>query len=159
MARGVANNFNNILVGVLRFAQLIEAKTSDDDIIKDAQSIVKSALQAKELVDRLNRAVQGEKGSALLPIKVEDQVDDAIETARPRWKDEKEAEGTAIQIQTDLRDVPPIRGSQQGLRDILSSLIFNVVDALPEGGSITISARSSGKSVIALCGRQRHRNG
>ncbi len=148
MARGVAHNFNNILVGVLGFAQLIEAKTSDDDIIKDAQSIVKSALQAKDLVDRLNRAVQGEKGSALLPIKVEDQVDDAIETARPRWKDEKEAEGTAIQIQTDLRDVPPIRGSQQGLRDILISLILNAVDALPGGGSITISARSSGKSVL-----------
>ena len=48
---------------------------------------------------------------------------------------------------TNLEDVSPIRGTPSELDDILVNLIFNAVDALPEGGTITIGTQAIGDSV------------
>ena len=61
-----------------------------------------------------------------------------MQAARPRWKDEPEAKGIPIEVETHLEDIPPIRGGTSGLHDIFINLIFNALDAMPKGGKITI---------------------
>jgi PAS domain S-box-containing protein len=146
MAQGVAHNFNNIMVGMLGYAQLIQLKTDDPKISEDAEQIVSSVDRAKELVQRINRAVKREN-EAVVPLQLEAIVKEAIEATRPRWKDQAESRGIAVEVRADLEVVPPICATQARLNDILINLISNGLDALPKGGRIDIGTCRIGESV------------
>jgi len=47
----------------------------------------------------------------------------------------------------NLGDLPMILGNPSELREVLTNIIFNAVDAMPEGGKITISTRLRGDRV------------
>ena len=146
MAQGVAHNFNNIMVGMLGYAQLIQMKTEDPKIQEDAAHIVSSVERAKELVQRINRAVKRED-EAVAPLQLREVVKEAIEATRPRWKDQAESRGIAVEVRTDLEMVPPICATRARLYDMLINLIFNALDALPQGGRIDIGTRRIGELV------------
>jgi CheY-like chemotaxis protein len=65
----------------------------------------------------------------------------ALEVTRPRWKDEAQRRGAAIEAAIDLEPVPPVLGNAAELRETLVNLIFNAVDAMPQGGRLTLAAR------------------
>ena len=67
--------------------------------------------------------------------------------ARPRWKDEPESRGIDIEIVIQLAEVPCIRGTESRLHEILINFIFNAVDAMPEGGTITVGTQLAGERV------------
>jgi CheY-like chemotaxis protein len=50
--------------------------------------------------------------------------------------------GTVIQMQTDLApELPAIVGVESEIRDAITNLIFNAVDAMPDGGTLTLRSR------------------
>jgi CheY-like chemotaxis protein len=63
---------------------------------------------------------------------------DAIDLTRPRWRDVAQSRGSTIEIVKHLNSVAPIAGRPAELREVLTNLIINAVDALPTGGTITI---------------------
>jgi len=142
LAAGVSHNLNNMLVTVLGPAQLLERKTDDPELLREADDIIAGARRARDLVQRLNRAVRSEKETELVPVPFHPMISDAIQAARPRWKDESEAHGITIEIVTQLEEVPDIRGTGTGLHDLLLNLLFNAVDAMPEGGTITLRTQA-----------------
>ena len=137
LAQGVAHNFNNILVGVLGNAQLIQMRSKDPDVLADANLIVESALRAKDLVQRLQVSIQGGR-DVHSEVDVNDAIQAAVELTRPRWKDEFEAKGIAIEVGLDLAEVQPVWGTRERLRDVIVNLILNAVEAMPRGGTVTI---------------------
>ena len=138
LSAGVSHNLNNILTNVLGPAQLLKRKTDDPEILLEVDDIVTSAVRARDLVHELHQSVRTDGEEPLHPVIVNKVIGEAVQTSRPRWKDEPEAQGTSIEILTHGRGVPPIEGTEVGLHDILTNLIFNAVDAMPEGGTINI---------------------
>jgi len=68
-------------------------------------------------------------------------VHQAVEETQSRWEDDLVGQGIAIDIVTELEEVPPIRGTLSELGNIFVNLIFNAIDAIPEGGTITIRSQ------------------
>jgi CheY-like chemotaxis protein/anti-sigma regulatory factor (Ser/Thr protein kinase) len=65
-----------------------------------------------------------------------------IELTRPRWRDLSQREGITIQVQRELEpDLPSLLSDPAELREALINLVFNAVDALPQGGIITLVTR------------------
>lgn len=151
MAQGVAHNFNNVLVGVLGYAQIIELQCKDEKILECAAKISDNALRAKDLVQKLNQSVR-EAGSQPLDrvTTLHTIVREAIKATQPQWQDGAAARDVKIEIAEALEDVPPIKGNPVELHHVLSHLITNASDALPDGGTITISTQTS-KGQVALC--------
>ena len=137
MSAGISHNLNNILTGIMGPAELLQMDTDDPQILERLDAILKSAEQARDLVERLYLSVRGGEETPH-PVGVNSTVQDAVRAASPRWKDESEAGGISIEVVTNLKDVPLINGTQSGLHDILINLIFNAIDAMPEGGTISI---------------------
>ncbi len=94
------------------------------------------------MVKRLAISVRGESGE-LHAVDVETTIHEAILTAQPRWKDEAEAAGIQIKIETHLQPTPHVRGTAAGLHNILLNLIFNAVDAMRKGGTITLTTTAT----------------
>jgi len=148
LSLGISHNLNNILTGILAPAQLLsEAGFEDPEMNRRLETIVTSARRARDLIQRLGRTVREGEEEVLEPVIVVAAVEEAIQGARPRWHDEASARGVAIQVTTDLEELPPIAGNSSGLHDILLNLLFNAVDAMPDGGEISIRARSISRAV------------
>jgi len=148
---GVSHNLNNILTSIVGPAQILQHQTDDPKLRKLIEMIYQSSIRATDLVNRLHLATKGITVSKLEDVNVNKIILESIEATRPRWKDELESVGITITIETDLVDTPPVYGNESELNDIFINLIFNAVDAMPEGGKISFSTRStsSGTRIVA----------
>lgn len=141
LSAGVSHNLNNILTGVLGPAQLLLMKSQDPEIREEAEEIFNAAKRARDLVHRLHLSTQNVEDDVRQEVDVHEVIRDAVRVARPRWKDEPEARGIQILVETQLQDRPFVMGSPSRLHDIFINLIFNAVDAMPQGGTIHIQTQ------------------
>ena len=108
-----------------------------------------TAKDAGKIVDRLREFYRfREKRDALEAIDLNLLVEGAISLAKPRWKIQAEARSISITIQRDLQRIPTVTGNVAELREVLTNLIFNAVDAMPSGGTITIRTHCEGNQVV-----------
>ena len=141
LAAGVSHNLNNMLTAVLGPAQLLLRRSDDPGIRREADTILTAGRRARDLVSRLNQAVRAERADHLVPVSLNEQVLEVVEMARPRWKDEPESRGISVDVVTQLRGVPDIRGIVAELDDTILNLLLNAVQAMPDGGTITIATQ------------------
>ena len=66
----------------------------------------------------------------------------------PRWQDAAQAAGRPIRLEVAVMGATRIEGWRGSLREAVTNLILNAVDALPAGGAIRLAARGSGDRVI-----------
>jgi CheY-like chemotaxis protein len=66
---------------------------------------------------------------------------DVSEITRPRWKDSAEASNVHISLDLQLHSKALVMGDESELREVLVNMVFNAVDAMPDGGTLTLSAQ------------------
>jgi signal transduction histidine kinase len=55
--------------------------------------------------------------------------------------------GKRIEIEADLAELPDLIGNRGRLQQVLLNLLWNAVDAMPDGGRIDVSTRRRGREV------------
>jgi signal transduction histidine kinase/ActR/RegA family two-component response regulator len=143
MASGLAHDFNNALVPISGYAEML---LEHQDILQDQAKatrylklIMTGVEDAASVVSRLREFYRKrEEGETYRPVSLNQMVEQAVALTRPRWRDEALGSGRTILVEADVRPVPRILGSESELRELLTNLIFNAVDAMPEGGTIRI---------------------
>ena len=83
------------------------------------------------------------------------KIEEAVPLTQPKWKGQALADGRTITVNLDLAKVPPISGSAAELREVATNLIFNAVDAMPAGGTITLRSGSENGPSKIQCPRRR----
>ncbi|HEX9369845.1 MAG TPA: GAF domain-containing protein, partial [Roseiflexaceae bacterium] len=139
LASGVAHDFNNLLAGVLGNAQLLLYEIEDQGQREMLQIIERAAKDGAETVRRLQGFARMEHDTPMTEVRLDTLARDAIDLTRPRWRDVAQSRGAAIEIVRQLQPVAPIAGRPAELREVLTNLLINAVDALPNGGTITIT--------------------
>ena len=151
MAAGVAHDFNNLLAIILGNAQLLERglkRYKAEEIKHRLKMIARTAEEGGKTVTRLQHFTRREVSfQDFTGIDLNKIVRSAVRSTSPRWKDEAEAKGTTIRIKEKLGKLPPILGSRSELMEVLTNLIFNALEAMPEGGEITIRTEAKGNEV------------
>jgi PAS domain S-box-containing protein len=155
MASGIAHDFNNSLTPMLGYTELIlnrpEMLQSDPGrALEWLQLIHGGATDAAQVLARLRAFYRvPENAEVHVPVVLNDLVRQAVELTRPRWRDQSLLKGQVIHVKTELRGVSSIEGSPFELREVLTNLIFNAVDAMPNGGTLTLRTRD-GAGVVEL---------
>lgn len=160
MAGGIAHDFNNALTMILGYGELLLPwfqKHGPD--LKErvyATHIVTAAQDATHVVGRLREfyrpADADEVRVALDPCVLCEQ---AVAFTAPKWKGRARASGLSIDVTTDLQSHSRVLGCGAELREVLTNLIFNACDAMPEGGNIVVRTREVDGFVrieVADCG-------
>ena len=153
MARGVAHDFNNALSVILGYGEIVYTKCREElknkELTGQMQTILSAARDCVQTVNRLGEFHRpGEKSDVIAPVDVNALVRSAVSITEPRWKNEAMGNGATIRIQTDLQGTLTISGSGGELRNAITNLIFNCVDAMPHGGTITLRARKEKERVV-----------
>ncbi|HTS16308.1 MAG TPA: ATP-binding protein [Verrucomicrobiae bacterium] len=153
MASGVAHDFNNVLAKILGFNELLlawpENLNDKDKVKKYIQMTSAAAQEAVTIVNRLREFYRHRKESDVYQaVDVNDTITQAIVMTQPKWKDQMMASGATVVVDADLKDVPPVRGSDSDLRESFINLLFNAVDAMPQGGTVTVATSTEGEWVV-----------
>jgi PAS domain S-box-containing protein len=151
MAGGVAHDFNNFLTVILGNAQLMLSQSDLNSEDREAlKTIERAAGDAAETVRRIQEFTRVRTTRRFTAVNVNEVITNAIEVARPRWKDEANARGAKIELSVKLADVPLVSANESELGEVIINLLLNAADALPEGGSITVKSRVQGDWVEVL---------
>jgi signal transduction histidine kinase/DNA-binding response OmpR family regulator len=152
MAAGVAHDFNNLLAGILGRTQLLQLKLKEKGVDQSElgsklELIEKLALQGAATVRRIQEFSRIRKDVPTDSVDVNAVVRNAVEVTRPKWKEESETRGIHVEMRLELGEIPNIRGNAGELVQVVTNLIFNAVDAMPEGGVLTLRTFLSGNAI------------
>ncbi len=151
MAGGVAHDFNNFLTVILGNTQLLLAGGNDRaDERELLRTIERVAGDAAETVRRIQEFTRVRTSYRFSGVDINEVIRNSIEVARPRWNDEADARGAAIEISLDIDNIPFVKGNESELSEVFVNLLLNAVDALAGGGEISITTRASGSWVEVL---------
>jgi len=153
MAGGVVHDFNNALMSIIGYSEILlqdAAMRSNPEIVQEFLTIMNTAgRDASHVVGRLRDSYRPREDSdVFLPVELNKILEEVAPLTQPKWKDQALASGRVISVEFDLANIPNISGNSGELREVATNLIFNAVDAMPNGGSITLRTRRHGENVV-----------
>ncbi len=154
MVSGIAHDFNNALSPIQGFSSMLveqpDMLKNQDKALHYLKHIQQAADHATETIRRMRKFYRPREQDAFTSIDLNKVVKDAVSVTRLMWKEEAQASGKNIDIHTELGDIPCIEGNEAELNEILTNLIFNAVDAIPDEGTIRITTSMQEENVLLL---------
>src|SRR5690606_32305674 len=87
----------------------------------------------------------------LAPVDLNTLARQVLDLTEARWRDLAQQRGQMIEMQLELAEgLPEVMGVASELREALTNLVFNALDALPEGGTVTLRTRAAGADEARL---------
>jgi len=145
MASGIAHDVNNALSPVVGFADMM--LRSEQGLTANGRKYLKHIRTAGEdvahIVARLREFYRRRDDTeSLQELNLNTLVEQVVDMTRPRWRDIPQSNGVTVELRTDLApDLPELLGIESEVREALTNLVLNAVDATPEGGKITVRTR------------------
>jgi signal transduction histidine kinase len=131
MAGALAHEIRNPLSVIVGYVNdLLENRRDDDPLVKPLAAIRRSAERCNELMENLLRFSRRPKESE--PFKVKDALQEAMTLVR------MSAKMSQVQCNLDVRADPILSARRGEIQQIVINLMSNAVDAMPQGGTLTV---------------------
>src|SRR5437588_5297894 len=145
MASGIAHDINNAISPVALYTEsLLEREPGLSPGARGQLRTIQRAIDdVAQTVARMREFYRPrEPRLTLVPVDMNAIVQQVVDLTRARWSDMAQQRGIAIAMRTELApDLPAIMGADNEIREALTNLIFNAVDAMPNGGPLTVRTR------------------
>jgi PAS domain S-box-containing protein len=138
MASGIAHDFNNALAIILGNTQLLLFNAEAEELRETLKTIERVAQDSARTVRRLMEFTKKGIQRELFGVDLNAVVGDAVEITKSKWKDEVQGKGVSIEFVLNLERIPPVAGIASELREVITNIIFNAMEAMPEGGELEI---------------------
>jgi PAS domain S-box-containing protein len=152
LASGVAHDVNNLLAAVLGRSELarleVERGQIDPPRLLEALSQIEQAAEdGARTVRRIQEFARVRTDADVAVVDLAKLARDTIELTRPSWRDAAQAGGRSIDVEVDLEPNLLVAAEPPELREVLTNLILNAVDAMPRGGRLRVAGRRTGEMV------------
>ena len=148
MASGIAHDINNAISPVALYTEsLLETEINLSPQGRHCLEVIERAIDdVAATVARMREFYrQREPQLALSPIDANLVVQQVLDLTRARWSDMPQQRGIVIALRTQLADaLPMLPGSVGEIREALTNLVFNAVDAMPDGGTLSVRTSCTG---------------
>ncbi len=153
LAAGVAHNFNNLLAAILGNAQAVEScleelpEAARQRVLPLLHNVIHSALSGRGVVQRLTAYVGGRQPAAGLAETSDsaEVVGAALRIAQAAWQP---GDGARLEVTTHLEPGLDVGMPRDELMEICLNLIRNALEAMPEGGRLTVTSRRQEDRVV-----------
>ncbi len=154
MASGIAHDINNAISPIMLYAgSLLDNESGLSERGRQALRTIQQAVSdVAETVARLREFYRHRAGPGQLhTMQLNAVVKHVPDLTRARWQAMPQQQGTVIELALELDDaLPPILGMEPEIREALVNLMFNAVDAMPEGGRLVLRTRRLGPGRICV---------
>ncbi|MBI9020227.1 MAG: transporter substrate-binding domain-containing protein [Verrucomicrobia bacterium] len=152
MAGGIAHDFNNILTPVIGLADLMlmnPEQIENRKIVRHYLEIIaKAGRDGAEIVQRMKQFYRTHEPEEPRLIDPCNTIEHIIELSRSRWEQPDHIGSKTIKVQTRLTRGLHILVQEAELKEALVNLLFNAIDAMPEGGTIMLEVQKNSQEVI-----------
>jgi GAF domain-containing protein/ActR/RegA family two-component response regulator len=148
MAAGVAHDFNNILAAIMGRAQLLLTQVEEPGLRRQLQIVEQAALDGARTVRRIQEFTRMRRARPFEPVDLNQTVDEVVEVTRSRWKDDALGRGIAYDVRVETAPIPPVLADPSEIREVLTNLVLNALDAMPDGGAVTVRTSADGSHVL-----------
>jgi signal transduction histidine kinase len=157
MASGIAHDINNAISPVAIYTEsLLEREPGLSERARGYLKTIQTAIGDVAATIARMREFYRPREAEGMPARVSCNalIEHVVNLTHARWSDQPQQRGVVVQLETELEPaLPDILGQEAEIRDALTNLIFNAVDAMPEGGLLTVRTRLAGSSTA---GRAAH---
>jgi hypothetical protein len=138
LASGIAHEVNTPLTGISSYAQmLLRERAAEDPDYPILKKIEQQAFRAAGIAASLLNFSR-QRDSDYQSLDVADVIRDTLGLFEPHVR------GRRIEVVRDLEEgLPRVNGNRGRLQQVLMNLLLNAVDAMPEGGTLTVAARAA----------------
>jgi len=147
MASGIAHDINNAISPAALYADsLLERENALSPQGRAQLQTIQCAIHdVAATVARMREFYrQREPQVLLVPVQLNTLLPQVVELTRARWSDMPQQRGITIELRLDLEEgLPPIMAAENEIREALINLVFNAVDAMPEGGTLSMCTRAA----------------
>jgi signal transduction histidine kinase len=146
MAKGIAHDLNNGLSIILTYGDMLlaDSKTfpAESRVRGDLEKMILAGEDNAALVKRLGEFHRpSDEGANREAVDLNQLIDEVLSLTAPRWQSRQKAGNRTISIKKDLGEISLIAGVPGELREVLTNMIFNAVDAMPDGGRLSFQTR------------------
>jgi PAS domain S-box-containing protein len=146
MASGIAHDINNALSPMGLYTEwLLESEPNLSQRARQYLTTIQRAIgDVAQTVARMREFYRKKDTELTLsPVDLGPLVQQVLDLTRARWNDMPQQKGLTVHLHTELAGhLPPIAGIESEIREALTNLIFNALDAMPNGGTLTLRSRA-----------------
>ena len=148
MASGIAHDINNAISPVAVYVEsLLTYERGFSDRARNQLQIIQRAVDdVARTVARMGEFYRRRPAQQeLAPVRVERVLREVLDLTRARWSDMAQQRGLVIEprLEAASGDATAL-GVESELREALVNLVLNAIDAMPEGGRLTLRAGRDG---------------
>lgn len=141
LAAGVAHNLNNALTVIQGRAQLLMMRSQDEATVKSLEVITRAVADGSQTLRRILDFARRDTAQEFAPVELAELISSSVEIARPKWQNRNATRSGSIELTIENQGAVYVLGESAELREVILNLIFNAVDAMPEGGTIETGTR------------------
>ena len=143
LASGVAHDINNNLAVILGYSEylLTKLEASGKEVHEALSAILEQSKECADTVRRIQLFSRPVPRRQFTALDVNEVVREVVQTAQSLRRDEARPE---IRVEAALEPVAPVQAHRASLQEVLTSLVTNAVDALPQGGVISLRTWQTG---------------
>lgn len=151
LASGVAHDFNNILVPILGYTELMleyPKELEDKENLKKGLTVIKNAAdRGVEIVERMKQFWRLSEQEEKVMVLLSDAVNEVVDLAKTKWKGRPLSGSKPVEVDIQIDNTINILARRYELHELLLNLALNAADAMPEGGTISIHAEKTNGNV------------
>jgi len=143
VAAGIAHDFNNTLETISHAVVLMQTSPEPSPFDRGTLlRLIQSAVEhGAEIITRIRDYARSGTGETAT-VDVRELLDDAIE-----WTEHLRNRRNSVQLLRELSSVPQVRANAADLRRVFTNLIINGLQAMPDGGQLTVGSGVNGGRV------------
>jgi PAS domain S-box-containing protein len=151
LAGGIAHDFNNLLQAILGYAQLMKQNPDHADLVQRSLRVIEAAaIDGSETVRRIQQFARLRPDEPFIRVDLSRIAQDAVAITRPRWAERASRDNRPLDLRLGLDVVSAINGRPAELTEAVTNLILNALDAMPQGGAVTISTGTLDDATVRL---------
>jgi signal transduction histidine kinase/CheY-like chemotaxis protein len=143
MASGIAHDINNAISPVSLYTELLlqQEKLISEQGRSRLVTMQRAIEDVAGTIDRMREFYRPrESAREFTKVDLHVLIDQVVELTQPRWRALPQERGIVIELRRSFAAGKLyIHGDEVELRDALTNLVFNAVDAMPEGGTLTLA--------------------
>ena len=148
ISSGVAHDFNNVITGILGRIRIMRNAFSGPGFAEHFDLLEKAAQTGAETVRRMQEFTRAGKQTSFVDINLPDLINEVIALTRPKWQESAKSEGRLVKVNCEMEEKIYIKGNTSELYNAFTNLIFNAVDAMPDGGFISFKCQAHDGQVL-----------
>lgn len=146
MAAGIVHDFNNVLDTVEKAVTLMEMKAEGPAEQRKPYIDIahKAVRRGAEIVARLRQFLKNGSGEVTL-VDVKQSLEESLELIQPMLQTAHQN----VKVRRELADAGKVRANAADLRRVLTNLMINALQAMPQGGELAVKTERVGDGARA----------